>query len=208
MHQTAIEGQCLDDSKSKRQQILKAAYDVFSRKGYHRATVDEIIALADTGKGTVYNYFNNKEQLFYTLIQERGEPFALALEKIASSNLSPAAKIEDIIRLSLAFYIENVDLWRVFIHEVRGLSESNQSNFTPEMLERYKNGFQHIAGSVENVLSEGVEQGLFHPMNITHVAYSLFSTIMMMVYHKFVDTDMELTVRNIANLFFHGIMRQ
>ncbi|MGL5512818.1 MAG: TetR/AcrR family transcriptional regulator, partial [Sporomusa sp.] len=43
----------------KRQQILDAAHTVFSRKGYHRATVDEIISLADTGKGTVYNYFVN-----------------------------------------------------------------------------------------------------------------------------------------------------
>ena len=48
-----------DDARSKRQQILDAACKVFSRKGYHRATVDEIIALADTGKGTVYNYFVN-----------------------------------------------------------------------------------------------------------------------------------------------------
>ncbi|MBC8015835.1 MAG: TetR family transcriptional regulator, partial [Sporomusaceae bacterium] len=37
------------DSHNKRQQILDAAYIIFSRKGYHRATVDEIIALADTG---------------------------------------------------------------------------------------------------------------------------------------------------------------
>ena len=61
--------------RSKRQQILDAAGVVFARKGYHKATVDEIIALADTGKGTVYNYFVNKEQLFYTLIQERSAPF-------------------------------------------------------------------------------------------------------------------------------------
>ena len=53
-----------EEGRSKRELILEAAYDVFSRKGYHRATIDEIIALADTGKGTVYNYFVNKDQLF------------------------------------------------------------------------------------------------------------------------------------------------
>jgi len=68
----------------KRQQILDAAYTVFSRKGYHRATVDEIIALADTGKGTVYNYFVNKEQLFYTLIIERSASFEAELNATAT----------------------------------------------------------------------------------------------------------------------------
>ncbi|WP_333593778.1 helix-turn-helix domain-containing protein, partial [Anaerospora hongkongensis] len=53
-----------DENRSKREQILDAAYQIFSQKGYHRTTIDEIIALADTGKGTVYNYFVNKEQLF------------------------------------------------------------------------------------------------------------------------------------------------
>ncbi len=58
----------ISDYSSKRQQILDAAVYVFSRKGYHIATVDEVVALADIGKGTVYNYLVNKEQLFYTLI--------------------------------------------------------------------------------------------------------------------------------------------
>ena len=53
---------------SKEQRILKAAEQVFSRKGYTDATLDEIIKIADTGKGTVYKYFGNKDFLFYTLI--------------------------------------------------------------------------------------------------------------------------------------------
>ena len=79
--------------RNKRQQILDAAGVVFARKGYHKATVDEIIALADTGKGTVYNYFVNKEQLFYTLIQERSASFEQNSEAILSSAEPPLQKI-------------------------------------------------------------------------------------------------------------------
>ncbi|MGI6092879.1 MAG: TetR/AcrR family transcriptional regulator, partial [Negativicutes bacterium] len=108
------------DSRTKRQQILDAAYEVFSHKGYHRATVDEIIALADTGKGTVYNYFVNKEQLFYTLIKERSAPFETTLQQIVDSQIPPLTKIEVIIKEYIAFYAVNADLWRVMMHEVRG----------------------------------------------------------------------------------------
>ena len=44
----------IDASLPKDQRILLAAENVFSARGYERATVDEIIALADVGKGTVY----------------------------------------------------------------------------------------------------------------------------------------------------------
>jgi len=54
---------------SKKIRILQAAEIIFSRKGYVQATLDEIIELADTGKGTVYKYFGNKDNLFYTLVQ-------------------------------------------------------------------------------------------------------------------------------------------
>ena len=53
-------------SKDKRIEI--AAEEIFSKYGYEKATLDQIIALADVGKGTVYKYFGNKEQLFYKLV--------------------------------------------------------------------------------------------------------------------------------------------
>lgn len=61
----------IDASLPKKERILIAAEDVFSRRGYTKATLDEIIALADTGKGTLYKYFGNKDNLFYTLIEEK-----------------------------------------------------------------------------------------------------------------------------------------
>ena len=54
----------IDGSLPKDQRILAAAEIIFSMYGYEKATLDQIIALADVGKGTVYKYFGNKEQLF------------------------------------------------------------------------------------------------------------------------------------------------
>ena len=82
-----------NESKNKRQQILDAAYNIFSRKGFYKTTVDEIIAMADTGKGTVYNYFVNKEQLFYTIVKEKHEPFTNKLKSIYEKDITPTEKI-------------------------------------------------------------------------------------------------------------------
>lgn len=194
------------DSQKKRQQILEAAYIVFSRKGYHRATVDEIIALADTGKGTVYNYFTNKEQLFYTLIRERSTPFETILTGIVASPELPLQKMETIIKAFLEFYKENADLWRVVMHEVRGLGVEGYTDFTPEQRDKYQVLFTHTIGMIEKVLVEGKEQGVIRAgCNATQVAHSLFSVIVTWVFRDFVSDDIRETAHHITESVLYGV---
>lgn len=196
-----------EDSRSKRQHILDAAYQVFSRKGFNRATVDEIIALADTGKGTVYNYFVNKEQLFFTLIQERNRPFELALDQVAASDQPPLSKIKIMVRQFLHFYLENGDLWRVLIHEVRGF-EIGHSAISAETQEKYSDVWRRVAAKLEKVLAEGVAQGVLREYDVTKAAYALFSVIMTMVYQKLVDEDVDATADGITDIFLHGMAKK
>lgn len=194
------------DSHNKRQQILDAAYIVFSRKGYHRATVDEIIALADTGKGTVYNYFVNKEQLFYTLIKERSAPFEIILENIIASPELPLQKVETILKAFLEFYKENADLWRVVMYEVRGLGVEGYTNFTLEQRDKYQAWFGQTIGMIEKVLLEGKEQGVIRAnCDANRVAHGLFSVIVTWVFRNFVSDDIDETAHNIAELVLYGV---
>jgi len=194
------------DSQKKRQQILDAAYIVFSRKGYHRATVDEIIALADTGKGTVYNYFINKEQLFYTLIKERSTPFEAVLASIVASPELPLQKIETIIKAFLEFYQENADLWRVVMYEVRGLGVEGYTNFTLEQRDKYQAWFCQTIGMIEKVLLEGKEQGAIRAnCDADRIAHGLFSVIVTWVFRNFVGDDISEAAHNITELVLYGM---
>lgn len=53
----------------KRELILQAAAQVFGEKGFHTATVEEIAKRAGVGKGTIYQYFDSKEEIFNELHQ-------------------------------------------------------------------------------------------------------------------------------------------
>ncbi|KKM09672.1 hypothetical protein SY88_17470 [Clostridiales bacterium PH28_bin88] len=55
-------------SGDKREQILEAAIQIFAHQGFHDAKVEEIAAAAGVGKGTVYEYFRSKEELFYEML--------------------------------------------------------------------------------------------------------------------------------------------
>jgi AcrR family transcriptional regulator len=53
---------------ARRAQILDAAVQVFAQKGFHRATVKDIAKAAGVADGTIYNYFDNKEDLLASMV--------------------------------------------------------------------------------------------------------------------------------------------
>ena len=61
---------CKDDAEKTRQAVLESALDVFSEKGFAKATFDEIAARAGFTKGAIYWYFKNKADLLSALIVE------------------------------------------------------------------------------------------------------------------------------------------
>ena len=61
-------------SEDKRLRIIKGAIKVFSQQGFYKAKIEEIAEQAGVGKGTVYEYFASKEELFlemFLYIEER-----------------------------------------------------------------------------------------------------------------------------------------
>ena len=94
----------------KNERILRAAEAVFSKKGYRQATLDEIVKIADTGKGTVYKYFNNKENLFYTLIHMKNE---VLLEYTTFED-----RFRHYFRSLTLFLDKNIVLWSVLLLEI------------------------------------------------------------------------------------------
>ncbi|HKS71533.1 MAG TPA: TetR family transcriptional regulator [Ktedonobacterales bacterium] len=77
-----------------RRQILAAATDVFSRKGYAGTTLDDITAAANLSKGAIYWYFDSKAELFNTILGERSSVFLELLEDAAQAAPSPLAALE------------------------------------------------------------------------------------------------------------------
>ena len=80
-------------AQARREEILAAAMIIFGQKGYNAATMDEIAAQCKVSKGTMYNYFENKEALFLELFKQKIAQ-ETPLEDIAASELSGREKME------------------------------------------------------------------------------------------------------------------
>ena len=80
--------------RETRERIAHAAATLFSERGVEATTVDEIAALADVGKGTVYNYFTTKEDMVADLVLRIEQEALGDLPGILEENL-PAAQTLD-----------------------------------------------------------------------------------------------------------------
>jgi len=67
----------------RKKQILDCAKKIFSEKGFYDTQVDDIVRMVHIGKGTIYQYFRNKEDIFLTLL----EVFAQEWEKYSKIRL-------------------------------------------------------------------------------------------------------------------------
>lgn len=76
-------------TRLRKQQILEAAFQVFSEKGFNGATTAEIAGTAGVAEGTIYNYFPNKRELFIAVIRETiiTPPLLELIERLPEGNI-------------------------------------------------------------------------------------------------------------------------
>ncbi len=109
--------------RSKPERILEAAQLVFARKGYYQAKMEEIADLAEVGKGTVYEYFTSKRELykemFKVLLNQYTEQVAVA----KTADLPMQVRIKHMIQRHLQFMSDNSHNIPSNFGDVSGLDE-------------------------------------------------------------------------------------
>jgi len=196
----------IDRSTPKDERIMAAAEQVFSHKGYKQATLDEIIKIADTGKGTVYKYYKNKEKLFYSLVLRKNTPFLEKLKSIAEQNCSIEKKLQDYFVQLIEFMRKNAVIWQVLLFEMSGTGsgwqlvhkKDDKDQFevkvtwgdgpTESEVEVVRSYYEIIHSEIavlQSILEEAVNEGFLKPIRDIHtLTGSLFFGIIMMVFHS------------------------
>src|SRR5947208_11197851 len=87
---------------TKRERILRAAIEVFALNGYFNAKVSEIAKAAGVADGTIYLYFDGKEDLVVTTFREHTRNYLQSLER----ELAHVRRAEDRIRIAIRHHLE------------------------------------------------------------------------------------------------------
>lgn len=104
-----IRGKAMGEKPNKRELILAAAQEIFFAKGYYNTTSEEIAKRAGVGKGTLYQYFDSKMDIFMEMHRLYIKTFSEKMSELVQDD----ASFEDNLRRMVHFHIENMqDLTR------------------------------------------------------------------------------------------------
>ncbi|HEY0592216.1 MAG TPA: TetR/AcrR family transcriptional regulator [Thermoanaerobaculia bacterium] len=158
----------------KRERILRAAVDVFARTGYFNAKVSEIARAAGVADGTIYLYFEGKEDLLITIFREQSRAFLAGLREELARLSGADEKMRAIVRYHLETVGADRPLAVVLQVELRQ-SLKFVSLISHEELREY---IETIRGVVE----EGIRARLFrevpHRLMIANAIFGMLDELM------------------------------
>lgn len=160
--------------KDERKAAFKqAALKVFSAKGYHKTTMSEIAMEAGFGKGTLYWYWNSKEELYFTLVKESHDEFMGLLKEAAERDGNALEKLLWLGNEVIDLHYRNRDYtklsWKMRAEEAEA--------FSPEYVERLHHNSAEIKEKLEEIISQGIREGLFPKADAYYLACILLGLL-------------------------------
>jgi TetR/AcrR family transcriptional regulator len=101
-----------------RNQLLDAGEQVFGEKGFHDTTLKEVAELAAFSVGSVYSYFDNKEDLFRQIFLRRGNEFMQHMRLVLESAVPPMQKLHGLVDFQVGFFREHRSFGQLFLRYV------------------------------------------------------------------------------------------
>jgi TetR/AcrR family fatty acid metabolism transcriptional regulator len=138
-------------TKEKRHRILQAGVEAFAEKGSN-ATISEIAKQAGVADGTVYEYFKNKEELLFSIPEERFKEHLSQLEEDFSFT-DPLRKVHHFIGCHFHLYLTDRDFLRVFLM----ITLLNRRFYSSKAYE----GLGQYMRVLETLVREGIDDGTF-----------------------------------------------
>lgn len=136
----------------RRRTILRAAIDVFARKGYHGCRIADVAREAGVAYGLVYHYFKNKDELLETVFETGWSGFVARMRSVAESEGSLEEKVRGVTHVAFEAYRVDPRAVKVLILEIArspaGSRVNRQTAFT-EMIQLSAEMFARAQASGE-----------------------------------------------------------
>lgn len=159
--------------QAHRQEILEAAEQIFILEGYYRATIEQIARKAEFATGTIYKFFDSKEDLYHQVIQGIAQDFMDAFEKGVLSKDDPKDAIAALIELRLRHFQKHRGFFRVFFETAPGSRINPERALPKNCAEMYDSYLKQVTG----IFKRGVDGGIFDKLDPLYLTLCLHGVI-------------------------------
>ena len=190
-------------NSEKYYRIIQAATKIFARKGFYQSKISEIAGEAQVADGTIYIYFENKDDILISLFEEQMKVVLDNMVSQISREDNPAKKLVKFALTHLELIEQNQNMAEIIQVEVRQSSK---------FMKEYKNEkFAEYLDLIRDIIREGQEKGVFKKEVIPGIAERAFfgaldemSRFWVLSSRK--QYDIRTAAKQISEYFLNGIM--
>lgn len=189
-----------------KREIIDAVIKIINQQGVRGLTMSKVASRVGIAKGTLYLYFDNKEDLIESAIQISLEPLVMAQEELIESDLSPDKKLERIVEVHLDFFEKHKSYFRVLIYEHQRSQEPKKRFPKKRFID---NKHQQLLKRIGKVIEEGIEKDLFRSYDPGMLAVMFIESLIGLTLQKIVQEEDECNLKEAGRAFtdviFNGI---
>jgi len=194
------------DKKKIKKKIIHSALDVFSNKGYHEAKVSEIAKKVGMGKGTLYEYFKSKGEIFSACIDLIFSDVDKMVMKNINKNDSPSIKLKKVLEgYKKVFFSYPRHYFNVIIEFWNeGIREKNFINL--------KNIYREFSDKIKEIVLEGIIRGEFNkdinPKTVASTVLAFMDGIMLQWIIESESINLSMRIDGFFDAILRGIQRR
>jgi AcrR family transcriptional regulator len=187
---------------ARRAQLLAVALDLFAERGYHATSITHIIEKASVARGTFYQYFRSKQEIFDDLLDQLFEQVTSAVAPIDIASpeqmaMAVRANIEGLCRRLQ----ENLPMGRVLLEQAVGINEAGR--------EQLRGFYQRVLDRIERAVSIGQKLGVVRRGDPGLIAIFLLAMVKESLYQQILGTrtfKVQQLVTEIFESVQHGLL--
>ena len=149
-------------------ELVAAARRVFSERGFHNATMEEIAQIAGVAKGTIYLYYPSKQAAYWAAMEQGILGMLEATRRSMEAAATVEAKIRTFIECKIGYFEQNRDFFKIYYSEF-GHSLTHPARLRKQFRELYL----QQARIVREVIEEGIRNQEIRPVPADAAAFAI-----------------------------------
>ena len=179
--------------------IYQAFVEVLAEHGTEGLTMDRVAEVAGIAKGSLYNYFQNKQELVRFVFDRSVEPARQALEEILVKPVPAVEKLRSVFQVMLENFATQRGIFEFLFMD----PATKASLDSPE-----RTGRVDVISKFQRILQQGVEEGAFRPIDVARSAEMFFGAVVAMIEQQVFlseERPVDESVRTLTDVFLHGL---
>lgn len=185
----------------KRKRIVESAAKLFSTKNYHEVMMEDVAKLASIAKGTVYNYFQSKEELYFSIMKTRMENLVQSLKSKVQYEMSSIDSLHSFI---VHFYMFMMKYQSFFL-----MYQKENLKAEHELCDDLNKLEADLRNIIFDVIKSGKKEYLFRDIEEDFAVDLILGSIYKAVYRgiekKHNESDMARDREKIFDFVLHGL---